>query len=185
MKGVVFTEFLEMVEAKFGAEVSDKIIDGAQLPNDGAYTSVGTYDYTELVRLVTQLSNISNTEMSLLIKVFGKYLFGRFVTGFPIFFENVDNTFTFLEGVHGYIHEEVRKLYSDAELPTFNFEFLSETTVNMHYRSKRPFADLADGLIAGCVEHFGEDIVVEREDVEGNEGYEANFRLTTRVPTRV
>ena len=32
------------------------------------------------------------------------------------------------------------------------------------YRSKRSFADLAAGLIAGCIDHFEESIEVTRED---------------------
>ena len=36
----------------------------------------------------------------------------------------------------------------------------------MLYRSQHPFADLAEGLIRGCVEHFGEPIKVRREDLD-------------------
>ena len=42
MKGLVFTEFLEMVESKWGLATVDRVIQGAALPNNGAYTSVGT-----------------------------------------------------------------------------------------------------------------------------------------------
>ncbi|MFT4982342.1 MAG: hypothetical protein ACI9UR_002213, partial [Bacteroidia bacterium] len=41
MKGIVFTEFLELVEDKFGLEVVNQIIDGCELETDGVYTSVG------------------------------------------------------------------------------------------------------------------------------------------------
>jgi hypothetical protein len=53
MKGMVFTEFLEMVEAKFSADMVDDIISDSDLPNGGAYTSVGTYDHSELVHCQT------------------------------------------------------------------------------------------------------------------------------------
>ncbi len=45
MKGVVFTEFIEMVEDQFSADMVDDIIDDAQPPSGGAYTAVGTYDH--------------------------------------------------------------------------------------------------------------------------------------------
>ena len=35
MKGIVFTEFLEMVEDKFSPELADRIIEGAELPSGG------------------------------------------------------------------------------------------------------------------------------------------------------
>ena len=42
MKGIVFTEFLEMVEAQFGLDTVDAIIENSDLPSRGAYTAVGT-----------------------------------------------------------------------------------------------------------------------------------------------
>jgi len=41
MKGIVFTEFLEMVENKFSPELADRIIEGAEVPSGGVYTAVG------------------------------------------------------------------------------------------------------------------------------------------------
>ena len=35
MKGIVFTEFLEMVEEKFGLEVVDYIIESSELASEG------------------------------------------------------------------------------------------------------------------------------------------------------
>ncbi len=58
MKGIVFTEFLEMVEAEFGLETADKIIMDSKLASNGAYTVVGTYDPSEMGQLVTNLSKI-------------------------------------------------------------------------------------------------------------------------------
>ena len=44
MKGVIFTEFLELVEKKFGLAMVDKIIGQSNLASEGIYTSVGTYE---------------------------------------------------------------------------------------------------------------------------------------------
>ena len=48
MKGIVFTEFLDLVEAKFGAEVLEEMLDAADLKSGGAYTAVGYYDHAEM-----------------------------------------------------------------------------------------------------------------------------------------
>ncbi|MNY76012.1 hypothetical protein D3C86_2154630 [compost metagenome] len=48
----------------------------------------------------------------------------------------------------------------------------------MKYRSARPFADLAEGLIAGCINHYGEKIDVTREDLSDSAGTAAWFTLT-------
>jgi Haem-NO-binding len=44
MKGMVFTEFLELVERSWGEELVDELIESCELASGGAYTSVGTYD---------------------------------------------------------------------------------------------------------------------------------------------
>lgn len=75
MKGIVFTEFLEMVESEFGLETVDNIIEKADLPSQGIYTSVATYEFNEMVALVTQLSEEVDLPAGDLIYAFGLYLF--------------------------------------------------------------------------------------------------------------
>lgn len=45
MKGIIFTEFLDMVDEQFGFEVTEHIIEKAkhQLSTGGSYSAVGTY----------------------------------------------------------------------------------------------------------------------------------------------
>ena len=49
MLGRIFTEFFTLVEAEFGDDMLDDIIEDAELPNESAYTAVGNYDYLELI----------------------------------------------------------------------------------------------------------------------------------------
>jgi hypothetical protein len=165
MKGVVFTEFLEMVEAKFSYEITENIIEAANLPSGGVYTAVGTYDHAEIVALVTHLSKATNISIPDLLRAFGHHLLYRFAAGFPQFFEGITSSFDFMQRVDGYIHVEVRKLYPEAQLPKLECEQPSPNVLKVTYRSNRPFADLADGLIAGCVEYFKDGVTVTREDV--------------------
>ena len=180
MKGVVFTEFLEMVEDNFGMEVADRIIEDSNLPTEGVYTSVGTYDHDELLRMVGHLSCHVDTPVSDLVCTYGNHLFGRFAVGHRPMFEGVHSAYEMLAHVEDHIHAEVRKLYPDAELPTFACEQPDEATFIMEYRSSRPFASLAEGLIRGCIAHFGEPIDLVREDIDPD-GRHSRFRLTRTV----
>lgn len=155
-----------MVEARMGLDMLDHIITEAALPNDGAYTSVGTYDHAELVRLVTALSNATGLSTSQLIFMFGEQLFQRFSVSYPALFGCTENAFDFLARIDGVIHVEVRKLYPDAELPKLDCERRSDAELVVLYSSPRGFGDLAEGLIAGCIKHFGEAITVTRSDLE-------------------
>lgn len=181
MKGIVFTEFLEMVDDKFSPEVSEAIIEEANLPSGGAYTSVATYDHAEMVTMVVKLAEKTNTPVSDLLGVFGEYLLGRFKVLYPDFFVGVSSTFDFLDTIENHVHVEVKKLYSDAELPSFATERLNDGAMTMTYKSSRPFADLAEGLIRGSIAHFGEEIQLRREDLGSGDGSYATFHLEMAV----
>lgn len=180
MKGIVFTEFAEMVEATFGEDMFDDILDAVQPASEGAYTSVGTYDHQELVDMVVELSKQTDTPVPTLVHAFGLHLGKVFSEKFTTFFIEAGNTISFLEAIDNHIHVEVRKLYPDAELPVFSFEHVSSPTEHfaLHYQSTRGFADLALGLIESTASFFGERFNIEREDwVEGSE-HHAIFKLT-------
>ena len=178
MKGIVFTEFLEMVEDKFSPEVADRIIEASNLSTGGAYTSVGTYHHTELIEMVGHLSSESGIEVVPLVKVFGEHLFGRFVELYPSFFVGVESCFDFLGLIEGHVHVEVRKLYPDAELPTFGTEQPNPSVLEMTYHSKRPLAPVAEGLILGCIAYYEEDITLHAEDLSGGQNNLVKFTLT-------
>ena len=179
MKGIVFTEFFDLVAGKFGMDMVDDIIDACELPSGGSYTAVGTYDHREIVDLVGALSEKSQVPVPDLLNVYGEHLFGRFVVLYPQFFANGNssaNAFEFLAGVQNYIHVEVRKLYPTAELPTFDIERPSANTLVMIYHSGRHLEDVAEGLIQGCLKHFKEEARIDRCDDEASGG--VKFTLT-------
>lgn len=176
MKGVVFTEFLDMVEDKFSASLVDDIIEEADLPNSGAYTAVGTYPHAELGRLVIQLSKKTGQRVPDLLRAYGLHLFERFVAGYPGFFENVKDSFGFLQSVEKVVHVEVRKLYPDAELPSFDTVHVSPDRLSLIYRSPRCLGDFAQGLMEGCFAHFKEQVTIDRRDEAG--GKVVRFDLT-------
>lgn len=177
MKGIVFCEFISMVEESFSYEMADKIISSSELATGGAYTAIGTYDHREIVQLVTRLSEETGTPAPDLIRAFGEHLCKRFAALYPAFFAECSSTFAFLSGVDGKIHVEVRKLYPDAQLPEFAPAFPEPGCMLFTYRSERPFADLAEGLILGCIAHYGENIALTRDDFPCADGAHVRFTL--------
>ena len=170
MKGIVFTEFLAMVEREFGIIVADNIVTKSDLPSGGAYTSVGTYDHAEMVQLVTRLSEEIETPINTLLLVYGEYFFQVLADSYPAFFNNIPDAFTFLSSIENHIHVEVLKLYPDAELPRFDISRIDENTLQMIYHSERKMAAFARGLLNSSVKHFGEKINITSEDISGDGG---------------
>ena len=180
MKGIVFTEFIEMVEEQFSFDMADQIITESDLASGGAYSSLGTYDHGEMLALVSNLSQATGIPAADLVRTFGRHLFNTFVTGYPEMFVGLENAFDFLLKVDSYIHMEVYKLYPDAELPRFQYEQPAEGVLVMKYASSRPFSGLAEGLIQSAIEHFGENIELQVVDVSDGAGTAAHFMLRKR-----
>jgi hypothetical protein len=179
MKGMIFTEFMEWVETTWSPEKVDAIIARSNVASGGAYTAVGTYPHEEITALVVALSRETGIAAPDLMRAFGKHLFGRFALAYPRFFQGMAGSFQFLSGIEDVIHAEFRKLYPDAELPTFEAARDGDG-LSLTYFSEHPFPDLAHGLIEGCVAHFGEAIEVRREAVADLPGAQARFMLTAK-----
>lgn len=176
MKGLVFTEFLEMVEQQHGFVFTEELIDEANLPSGGAYTSVGTYDHSEMVRLLTVLSEKTGLSIPALLRAYGHYLFKSFERSYPHFLEKAKSAFDFLESIDQDIHVEVKKLYPDAELPAFSSKRLAPGKLELIYRSERKMGAFAQGLIEQSLVSFNEKARVSMENLQAD-GSEVKFTI--------
>jgi len=175
MKGVVFTEFLDFVAARYGEDMVHDIIEASALPTGGAYTAVGTYNHEELATLCSALAAATGENESELVRDFGAHLSGTFSRGYPDFFSRSVSFFDFLESIEAHIHVEVRKLYPDAELPSFKVAARTATRLVMDYRSPRRMGDLAEGLILGSAPKFGASARVQKIALEDTDGEATRF----------
>jgi len=83
MKGIVFTEFLELVEDKFGMEMLDDIITASNLESDGVYTSIGTYKFSQMLQLLQNLSKNTGISIDNLLLVYGEHFFSVIEESYP------------------------------------------------------------------------------------------------------
>ena len=91
-----------------------------------------------------------------LVEAYGKHLFGRFHSRYPVFFEGIDNSFDFFRASRT---ASTPRFASSTRTQSFRASIYPENgseRMVMDYSSSRPFAPLAYGLIQGCIEHFGE-----------------------------
>lgn len=177
MKGVVFTEFLDLVEDKFGYEMVDRIIQESELPSGGAYTSIGTYPFAEMAKLLGRLSHHTDIPINQLLYLYGRHFFSVLLRAYPYFMQRVTDSFQLFESIDQYIHVEVKKLYPDAELPRFETNRRSDTELEMIYYSERRMGDFALGLIESSLEHYGETGSVEKT-ILNEEGTKVQFLVT-------
>ena len=171
MKGIVFTEFLDLVEEKFGLEMVDKIIYKSELASEGIYTSVGTYIFSEMLQLVTNLSDNTGISTDDLLLVYAEHFFGMIERSYPGLLATYNDPIEMLASIENHIHVEVQKIYPEAELPTFIVEQKTENSLTMVYKSSRAMHHFGLGLMNKTFEHFNTEasIVLEKIKEDGTE----------------
>lgn len=177
MKGIVFTEFLELVEEKFGLGMVDTIIESSDLDSGGVYTSVGTYNFSEMLSLLTKLSAETNISIDDLLEVYAEHFFGFIEVSYPGFLAQYKEPIEMLASIENHIHVEVRKIYPDAELPTFTIEERTDTTLVMIYRSSRAMYSFGRGLMNKTFEYFNSSATILMEKLK-EDGTEVKFSIT-------
>jgi hypothetical protein len=159
MRGMIFTELFELIEEKFGYDRLDDVIDASGLENEGSYTATGNYSFDELVRIVVSLSEQTGIPVPALLEVYGEYLFPKLLKVLPSLSKEAD-ILEFVESVENHIHVQVRKLYPDAELPTFEVLSSSPDKLEFYYVSTKKIPQLAKGLIIGASKYFNQTVDV-------------------------
>ncbi|WP_452602899.1 heme NO-binding domain-containing protein [Pontimicrobium sp. MEBiC06410] len=174
MKGIVFTEFLDLVEDKFGLEMVDNIINNSQLESGGVYTSVGTYKFSEMLQLLQHLSENTNISIDDLLLVYAEHFFGVLKDSYPELLATYKDPIEMLSSIENHIHVEVRKIYPDAELPTFVIESKTENSLIMIYKSSRAMHHFGLGLMNKTFEHFNSTATITLENIK-EDGTEVKF----------
>ena len=174
MKGIVFTEFLDLVEDKFGLEMVDTIINNSNLESEGIYTSVGTYQFSEMLQLLENLSAKTGISTDDLLLVYGEHFFSVFENSYPGLLASYSDPIEMISSIENHIHIEVRKIYPDAELPTFEVIEKTDNSVIMIYKSSRAMHHFGLGLMNKTFEHFNSSATIELEKIK-EDGTEVKF----------
>ncbi|AOW20499.1 heme NO-binding domain-containing protein [Urechidicola croceus] len=177
MKGIVFTEFLALVEDKFGLEVVDEIIEKSELKSQGIYTSVGTYDFSEMLSLLKYLSEYTELSVDDLLLVYSEHFFSVLAASYPDLIKKYTGPIEMLSSIENHIHVEVQKIYPDAELPTFEVIEKSENHLIMIYKSSRAMHYFGLGLMNKTFEHFNSTATIKMEKIK-EDGTEVKFLIT-------
>ncbi len=177
MKGIIFTEFLELVENKFGLATVEEIIEKADLPSKGSYTAVGTYSFSEMLELLKQLSEKTKLSIDDLLYTYATHFFNVILESYPKLIESYKDPIDLLSSVEDHIHIEVRKIYPDAELPTFETLEKSKEHLIMLYRSSRAMYSFGLGLMDETFKHFDTKAEILMEKIK-HDGTEVKFSIT-------
>lgn len=175
MKGLIFSELIRFMEETQSPLFAEQVIAAADLPNDAAFSRIGVYPTAYALKLVVAASEISGAPASALSEAFGKYLFARFTVLYPDILSSYTSAESLLEHVRAHIHQDVKVLYPDATPPEVTAH-KQDGQFMIEYRSHRPLAHIAFGLMQGCLDHFDDPRAIEWVQCS-EKGDAATFRI--------
>jgi len=164
MQGSIFTALSDMVIEKLGMPMWDEVLTELNPASGGIYTAGQQYEDAELLGLVALLSQKTNLPATQLVEAFGEFLFSRLYNSLPPELRQLNDLRPFLLSVDKVIHKEVRRLYPDAYLPSFDYDNSNEQMLVMYYQSRRKLCHAAVGLIKGAAAQFSQQIQIEHPE---------------------
>jgi hypothetical protein len=93
MKGLIIVEYLNFLEVEYDYNLVDKVIESSNLPDGGAFTTVGSYHYSQMFNLVSNTSRITERTIDDLFFEFVKFIFQAFVMDHSQFFSSANSSF--------------------------------------------------------------------------------------------
>ena len=160
MKGIVFNLLETVVVREYGEDAWEQLLDRARL--EGVYTSLGSYDDSELYALVAVASKELGIDQQEIVRWFGRSALPLLARRYPQLFTPHRDTRSFVLTLNSIIHPEVRKLYPGAIVPDFDFDSSSPEVLAMGYQSPRKLCAFAEGLIHGAADHYGERALIDQ-----------------------
>ncbi|MFT6835716.1 MAG: putative hydrocarbon binding protein [Francisellaceae bacterium] len=164
MQGSIFTSFSEMVIEKMGMAVWNDLLAKVRPTSEGIYTNGMQYKDSEIMALVAALSEITKIDPPNVIRTFGQYLFSDLYNNSSSDLSHINNLRDFLIYIESVIHKEVKRVYPQAYLPTFECSDTSDGDFVMFYHSKRKLCYLSEGLILSASEHFNQPITINHPE---------------------
>tara|TARA_B100000497_G_scaffold119975_1_gene147913 strand:- start:79 stop:618 length:540 start_codon:yes stop_codon:yes gene_type:complete len=170
MKGFIFTNFLDFVEKSNGLEMVDQMLGECDLASEGVYSAFNSYEFDELVTLLTYVSKKTDIAPQILLESFGRFVFPYLIGKHSYIIEKYSNAIDLIAGIENHIHIEVKKLYEDAELPTFNVVDKKEDSLTIIYTSTRGLTYFAIGLMKETLQFFKVKGTIDMVENYNNDG---------------
>lgn len=158
MKGVIFNILETLVVEHHGEDTWDDLLDAAGV--DGIYTSLGSYEDAEFLKLIQTASDALSVPVPDLVRWYGFHAIPIFYQRYPKFFDAHTDTRHFLLTLNDIIHPEVRKIYPGASVPNFEYHDLPDGGLRVVYSSAKKLCVLAEGLIEGAAQHYDERVSI-------------------------
>lgn len=180
MRGIHFRALMSLAEERFGPEVVEQMLDRAGGSRRGAYTTVGFYPPEEFLALAEALSDLTGQTRQTILFSCGRRVYAYLRVTQVKDRPPPPDILSALRSIASILQASYKKLHNDAVLPSIEVEAGRGGRVDLIYRSPRPMADFAEGLVHEALAPLQADCRIDRLDLPPFDGRAARFRVTPR-----
>lgn len=177
MKGLVFNSLADLVEDQYGIAVWNRVINQIDSAVDGAYVASDSYAASEALAIIEALVSEVRVPVEDLLDEFGRKLFTDLYNLYPELVDCQTALLPFMTSVGTVIHEEMKILHRDAEVPILTYELYDRHSLTLFYQSPRKMCLLAEGLMRGAAKHYSSEIELEHRECMHNGAKKCEFHL--------
>ena len=181
MKGLIFNSLAELVETQHDLATWNRVLGRIDSVVDGAYVSTDSYPASEMQALVMALTEELETPAAELLNHFGSWLFHDLYRAYPELVDGHTDLVPFIASVSDVIHEEMKIIYADAEVPTMSYTTQDRHNLTFYYQSPRQLCLLAEGLVRGAAAHFAVEADLEHQTCMHDGADRCTFLLRVRA----
>jgi hypothetical protein len=180
MKGLFFTELLELIETDYGLAVLDQVIRTAVPVTDGVYTSMGHYDPQEFFGLVSALSVEMNQPRSTFLRSFGRHFFRCLLERNKRVFDKYPSAIRAIQDVNSLVR--ATRIFSfEEQPPQAEFWAVGPAAWQLTIRSQLPIGEMALGALEACIAYFDEPLEVSQQEVTADSKITTRFDITPKA----
>lgn len=158
MKGAVFMTLKAMIIEEHGENAWEALVAKVAPECAGRYEADKAYPDSDAVAYIAAVAVLLNSPTSEVTEIFGQYLFAALNKMSPTYTSDAKTLFDFLQSIEPVIHREIRAGSGKSSLPVIVVRRQSEDRILLRYNSPRKLCFLAEGLIRGAAQHYGEKI---------------------------
>lgn len=180
MHGLFFTTLMDYLEQDFGLEVVDAAVRASNPASAAAYTAVSDYPHQELFSIITAAASRLGRDPAELLQQYGRRVFQALLQKHPGAVADAGDTLEFIATVDRHVHAEVQRRYPGARVPALTVSRASAGGGTVEYRSHRPLADVAAGMLQGCIDFFQDELTLQVDADFNSCPTHVRFRLLPR-----
>jgi len=154
----------ELVVNKFGNEKWKEILKMSGIEQEPTILPTSDVDDSVCMKVIDSICKCLNLTLQQVADAFGEYWMCEFAPQiYSVYYTGVKNAKEFLLKMD-YAHYSSTRVLPDARPPRFDYEWIDDKTLIMHYKSHRGLIDFMVGLIKGVGKYFNEDLRVRKLD---------------------